>query len=81
MCISVQRGSTPTITPWNPSTRVITIPPGLSYIRSITAVRAVLVELAVPQPAAGAVCFCGARIRVLTLFPVQRSTEGARVAS
>jgi hypothetical protein len=82
MCIHVSRSST-TPTPWNPITRVITIPAGLSPARSLIAVQAVLSELGIDQPADGARCFCGDAVAVCAtaLFPVQRNREGARLAS
>jgi hypothetical protein len=80
MCISVRRSNT-TIRPWDPASRTITIPAGLSHGRSLIAVQAVLTELGIPQPRDAAVCFCGAPV-LLTRVPRQRITmEGVRVAS
>jgi hypothetical protein len=82
MCISVHRSASPavTIAPWNPTTLTITIPACLNAARSLIAVRAVLSELAIIQPADGAVCWCGSPV-LLPRVPAQRTVEGARVAS
>ncbi|MFE6866058.1 hypothetical protein ACFVFS_05840 [Kitasatospora sp. NPDC057692] len=82
MCITVRRSTAPVVTlmPWDPATLTITIPAGLSADAAITAVRAVLTELAVPQPPGGLVCCCGRPLR-LPLIPTQRVIEGAHIAS
>lgn len=82
MCITVRRSTAPVVTlvPWDPATLTITIPAGLDAVAAITAIRAVLTELAIPQPPGGLACCCGGSVR-LPLIPSQRSTEGARVAS
>lgn len=80
MCISVHRSTLSALMPWNPATGVITIPAGLSPGGSLIAIRAVLTELAVEQPAEGAVCYCGEAVSAVRV-PSQRSMEGARVAS
>jgi hypothetical protein len=82
MCITVHRSTSPvvTITPWNPTALAITIPAALSPARALLAVQAVLAELAIPQPENGAVCYCGASV-MLPRIPMQRTVEGARVAS
>ncbi|ABD94171.1 unknown [Streptomyces phage mu1/6] len=82
MCITVRRSTAPVVTlrPWDPATLTITIPAGLGAAAAITAVRAVLTELAIPQPVDGAVCCCGQPLR-LSFIPVQRTIEEARCAS
>ncbi|MFF2954293.1 hypothetical protein ACFVVU_23485 [Kitasatospora sp. NPDC057965] len=82
MCITVRRSTAPVVTlmPWDPANLTITIPAGLSADAAITAVRAVLTELAIPQPPGRAVCCCGQPVR-LPLVPAQRAVEEARVAS
>lgn len=82
MCITVRRSTAPAVTlmPWDPDTLTITIPVGLGAGATITAVRAVLVELAIPQPPGGAVCCCGHPVR-LPLIPSQRAGEEVRCAS
>lgn len=80
MCILVHRSPTP-VHPWNAQLRVITIPAGLSCASELIAVRAVLVELGIPQPDDEAVCWCGAPVEAYRV-PAQRHTsEGAYVAS
>jgi hypothetical protein len=60
---------------------VITIPAGLTYAGSLALVQAILAESGTPQPCDGAVCFCGAPVRVFGV-PAQRTiSEGAYVAS
>lgn len=81
MCIHVSR-STTTPRPWNPSTRVITIPACLGPERSLIAVQAVLLELGVEQPEGEAVCYCGDAVAVaVARFPSQRQGGGVRLAS
>lgn len=81
MCIRVSRSAT-TPRPWNPTTRVITIPACLGPERSLAAVRAVLVELGVEQPPGEALCYCGDSVEVaIARFPGQRQGGGVRLAS
>lgn len=79
MCIIVYRSPNPR-EPWNADLGVITIPAGLSVGRQVLAVRAVLLELGIPQPANEAVCWCGAPVESYRV-PAQRRNEGACVAS
>lgn len=58
MCVKVDR-STRVTAPWDHEREIITIPAGLDTEHTVLAVRAVLLELVVQQPAAGAVCWCG----------------------
>lgn len=74
MCIRVREDPTAELRPWDPHTLTITIPAGLSRRSSTTAVRAVLAELGIPQPADAAICFCGAPIELRPL-PKQRTSE------
>lgn len=75
MCIRVQYASLSSITPWDPTHKVITVPRDLPPESSTAAVRAVLAELAVPQPRFGARCFCGQPVDVLPRVPEQRRSE------
>lgn len=82
MCIRVQRatGATPRV--WDKTRQLITVPGDLPAACTVTAVRAVLTELAVPQPPLGAVCWCGEAIDLLPRVPEQRrsgqvTTHGA----
>lgn len=75
MCIQI-RISAHVTTPWNPRTRTIIIPAGLSSVRQEAAIRFVLRKLGVPQPLSGAVCWCGAPIRdPAPLIPTQRHSS------
>lgn len=81
MCIHVSR-STTTPRPWNPTTRIITIPASLGPERSLAAVQAVLEELGVEQPGDEARCYCGDAVTVaVARFPAQRQGGGVRLAS
>lgn len=81
MCIHVSR-STTTPRPWDPSTRVITIPDRLGPERSLEAVQAVLTELGVEQPPDEALCYCGDPVAVaVARVPTQRQGGGVRLAS
>lgn len=63
MCVRVECAATVT-DPWNPDERVILLPATLPTAALPTALHAVLAELGIPQPDSGALCFCGAPIRV-----------------
>ncbi|TXS23122.1 hypothetical protein EAO70_04955 [Streptomyces sp. adm13(2018)] len=58
--------------PYNADTGVVTLPDALAQADTLVALRAVLEELAVEQPAFGAVCWCGEAILVLPRVPSQR---------
>lgn len=73
MCVRVHT-STRVTTPWDSTTGTLTVPAGLSSARATLAVRAVLLELAVPQPEVGAVCWCGQVVEIPRV-PQQRSRE------
>lgn len=78
MCIRVQYAPLQSLTPWDPRRRIVTLPDALatSSTRAQRALRAVLAELAIPQPPIGARCFCGEPVRLLPDVPQQRrSTE------
>lgn len=79
MCIRIRHASL-IATPYDDERQIITIPAGLSGPQQLIAVRAVLTELAIPQPrTGGALCWCGAVISLLPRIPQQRTTEEAIV--
>lgn len=75
MCIRVRRTTSVTYTPYDAVDRVITIPAALPRTAAYTVVRAILAELAVPQPIFGARCFCGQPVRMGLHIPQQRDNE------
>lgn len=60
---------------YDPESGLITLPGSIAQVHRVTAVRAVLSELHVPQPELGAVCWCGEPIDVLPRIPEQRRSE------
>lgn len=52
--------------------RSITLPARLDTPHVLVTVRAILTELAVPQPEFGAVCWCGEAVELLPRVPQQR---------
>lgn len=75
MCIRVQYAPLSSLIPWDPSQRLITLPKDLPAESSTDVIRALLAELAVPQPLFGAVCFCGAPVDLLPRIPEQRRSS------
>lgn len=63
--------------PWDAARQIITIPDELSHtaLYTLRAVRAVLHQLGIPQPAFGARCWCGEEISLLPAIPQQRRSE------
>lgn len=63
--------------PWDADANVITIPDELSHtaLYTLRAVRAVLRQLGVQQPAFGARCWCGEEINLLPVIPQQRRSN------
>ncbi|MGW2985480.1 hypothetical protein [Streptomyces goshikiensis] len=59
MCIRVQLTSADPLIPYDPRRRLISVPALLPPESVLIVVRAILAELAVPQPSAGARCYCG----------------------
>lgn len=75
MCVCV-RFTVRTGSPiYDPTARLITLPPTIAQAHRVTAVRAVLSELRVPQPELGATCWCGEPIDLLPRVPEQRRNE------
>ncbi|MER7046715.1 hypothetical protein [Streptomyces jumonjinensis] len=64
MCIRTEAAPAALILPWDPSRHVITVPQGVPPEAALIGVRAVLTELAIPQPSAGARCWCGAAVEL-----------------
>ncbi|WP_098892229.1 hypothetical protein [Streptomyces sp. or3] len=75
MCIRVRRASIGTAPLFDAVTQTIALPPDLDHERTVTAARAILTELAVPQPRFGAVCFCGEQLDLAPRIPQQRTGE------
>lgn len=75
MCIRVQFAALESIRPWDASRQLISIPRELEGDYAFRAVRAVLRELAIPQEALGARCWCGESIRLLPRVPQQRRSD------
>jgi hypothetical protein len=75
MCVRVRFSSRTTPRIYDPATRTITLPSSVSPVHTVTAVRAVLAELAAPQPELGARCWCGEPIDLVPRVPEQRRNE------
>ncbi|QDN57332.1 hypothetical protein FNV67_20110 [Streptomyces sp. S1D4-20] len=75
MCVHIRFTSRFESRVFDADTRTITLPRILDHERSVTAVRAILAELAVPQPELGAVCWCGEPVDLLPRVPEQRRSE------
>lgn len=75
MCIRAQLATPSSLRPWDASRQLITLPDTLPPANITTALRAILTELAMPQPESGAVCWCGADVELLPRVPQQRRSE------
>lgn len=75
MCVHVRFSSLSVPCVFDPDARTITLPRILDHERSVTAVRAIMAELAVVQPELGAICWCGEPIDVLPRVPEQWRSE------
>lgn len=77
MCIRVQYAplTAACAQPYDAHRQVITLPDDLPRSVLLLAVRTVLAELAIDQPQMGAVCWCGAAIRVQPRIPHQVRRE------
>lgn len=75
MCVKVHFNLLKITEPFNAARRIITLPATLTTPQALRVVRAILSELAVPQPPAGAVCWCGEDVIVLPRVPGQRKKE------
>ena len=58
--------------PYDAAAGVVTLPSSLPESDSLSALRAVLEELAVRQPESGAICWCGEPVVLLPGIPTQR---------
>lgn len=79
MCIRIQYAPRREIAdPYDATRQLITIPDNLAatVLFSLRAVRAVLHELGVEQPAFGARCWCGEPIELLDCIPQQQQRSG-----
>jgi hypothetical protein len=78
MCIRIRYVPAGLAPVYDATTLTVSLPPGLNRSRTVTALRAVLSELAVVQPQFGAVCFCGEALDLDALrVPTQRTGEQA----
>lgn len=75
MCVHVRFTSQFESRIFDADSRIITLPRILDHEHSVTVVRTIMAELAVPQPELGAVCWCGESIDVLPRVPEQRRSE------
>lgn len=75
MCVKVYFNRFKVAEPYNASRRTIMLPADLTTHHALLVVRAILSELAVPQPRVGAVCWCGEDVIVLPRVPGQRKKE------
>ena len=75
MCVRVHFVSLDALPAFDADERVITIPRHLSPTHKVTLVRAILTELATPQPELGAVCWCGDPVDMTPRIPHQRRSE------
>jgi hypothetical protein len=72
MCVRVRYTSAAPYVPYDPAERCICLPSSLPEELTLTVVRAILGEMAIEQPSAGATCFCGAPVRFLPRVPQQQ---------
>nr|PPQ57096.1 hypothetical protein C5F59_10695 [Streptomyces sp. QL37] len=77
MCMRVSFAPIGSVPPFDAGTQTIALPPGLDSAHTVIAARAILTELAVPQPRFGAVCFCGEPLDLTPRIPQQRTGEQA----
>ncbi|MGW4250445.1 hypothetical protein [Streptomyces californicus] len=77
MCIRVRFASIGTAPLFDAVTQTIALPPDLDHEHTVTAARAILSELAVPQARFGARCFCGKPLDLAPQIPQQRTGEQA----
>jgi len=75
MCVHIRFVTRTGQSIYDAETGLITLPASIAVPRRVTAVRAVLTELAVAQPELGAVCWCGAPVDPTPRVPQQRRSE------
>lgn len=74
MCVRIRFAVRSAAPIYDPAAGLITLPDSIAQVHRVTAVKAVLSELRVPQPELGAVCWCGSPSRCSLAYP---SSEGA----
>lgn len=72
MCVRIRFTVRSGLPIYDSAAGLLTLPGNLNPAHRVTAVRAVLTELAVPQPELGAVCWCGEAIDLLPRVPDQQ---------
>ena len=75
VCIRVRFAPIGSAPAYDADSRTVILPTGLDPDHTVTAARAVLTELAVPQPRSGAVCYCGEPLDLSPRIPFQRTRE------
>ena len=75
MCVRVALVQTGALPAFDADDRMISVPRHLTPEHRVTLVRAILNELAVPQPDLGAVCWCGEPVDMTPRIPRQRRSE------
>jgi hypothetical protein len=75
MCVRVVLAPPDALPAFHADEHLIAIPSCLTIARRVTLVRAILRELATPQPELGAVCWCGAPVDMTPHIPLQRRSE------
>lgn len=75
MCVRVLYSSAQPRPIYDSAARTITIPESVEPSRTAIAVRAVLAELAAPQPEFDTLCWCGETIVIAPRLPTQRRSE------
>lgn len=75
MCVSVRFTSHSDTRIFDAEAGRITLPSSIPPARRVIVVRAVLSELRVPQPASGAICWCGEPVELAPLIPQQKESE------
>ena len=75
MCVRI-RFAPPDVPPaYHADAGTITVPRDLTEAHTVTLVRAILLELVVPQPELGARCWCGDPVDLTPRIPQQRRSE------
>lgn len=75
MCVRVQLVPPGVPPSFDADDRSIAIPGDLTPEHRVTLVRAILLELAVPQPELGARCWCGDEVDMTPRVPRQRRSK------
>lgn len=75
MCVHVRFTAQSGQLDYDHRTGLITLPASIADANRVTAARAVLSELRVPQPKSGARCWCGEQVELLPRVPEQRRND------